>query len=398
MDRKNSHCDDSADVLVMVEDATEDLSQDLLHWLQDTRWKAHLFIAGMTAAQTVLRDMSQVADVVVDREKLGLFSSELTAWLRRRNATVTFPADADVDIVPIVSSSEHLLAIAERVEELLRSSSFGDVVDRTAFRFSIVHVKSSIAASRVELDSCSRWPVTLKIVHAAESLDLDKTPEIITSHETIQLVLRNAIRTQADALRSANSDKPESQVAAIYLSNTEAAPAVQKALVELTEAFGWTLTPDSVPLRGSFFRRFRMAAINLFTSAPAKEIAEEIRRGVELATIHSQQADNDSKQAEAVANLLQALEGTEQGVLLVGSVLILKDGGKVSVRTLTQRQLAFLERHQVSVTDPSAVLVALDECARSLSEEAVIPAAGSYYGVTVVVPPAELTDGDPPAA
>jgi hypothetical protein len=29
-----------------------------------------------------------------------------------------------------------------------------------------------------------------------------------------------------------------------------------------------------------------MAAINVFTSAPAKEIAEEIRRGVERATLH----------------------------------------------------------------------------------------------------------------
>ncbi|MEU6718007.1 hypothetical protein ABZ897_41620 [Nonomuraea sp. NPDC046802] len=178
-----------------------------------------------------------------------------------------------------------------------------------------------------------------------------------------------------------------------------AAPAVQAALVDMAEAFGWTLTPASAPLRGSFFRRFRVAAVNLFTSASAKEIAAEVRRGVQLATIHNQQADNDQKQAEAVSNLLRSLEGTDQAVLLVGSVLILKDGDKVAARTLTQRQLTFLERHPTSVTDPAAVLVALDECARSIHEEmANVLEADHSSPHVVVVPPSGWTDGGSPAA
>ncbi|MEU7983252.1 hypothetical protein AB0B56_00115 [Streptosporangium canum] len=185
--------------------------------------------------------------------------------------------------------------------------------------------------------------------------------------------LREALRTQAEAMDATAGAEPPRQACAVHVSETQAGPAVRDALVDLAAAFGWTVGPDSRPIIGSFFQRLTMWTRDVATSATTKEIAEEIRRGVELATIHSQQADNDNRQAEAVAKLVQSLEGTDKAVMLVGSILIMKDDGRLSVRTLTQRQLMFLDRHATSVTDPAAVLQALDECARSHRAEALEP-------------------------
>ncbi|WP_133061849.1 hypothetical protein [Streptosporangium minutum] len=182
---------------------------------------------------------------------------------------------------------------------------------------------------------------------------------------------REALRTQAEAMDATAGAEPPRQSCAVHVSETQAGPAVRDALVNLAAAFGWTAGPDSRPFIGSFFQRLTMWTKDVASSATTKEIAEEIRRGVELATIHSQQADNDNRQAEAVAKLVQSLEGTDKAVMLVGSILIMKDDGRLSVRTLTQRQLMFLDRHATSVTDPAAVLQALDECARSHHAEAL---------------------------
>ncbi|MEO3793051.1 hypothetical protein ABGB14_22790 [Nonomuraea sp. B10E15] len=62
-------------------------------------------------------------------------------------------------------------------------------------------------------------------------------------------------------------------------------------------------------------------------SADAKELAEELRRAAELRALHSVRADNGSKQAQAAATLIQVLDGTEQAVVMVGSVLVIKDAG-----------------------------------------------------------------------
>ncbi|MFI9598136.1 hypothetical protein [Nonomuraea sp. NPDC052265] len=48
-------------------------------------------------------------------------------------------------------------------------------------------------------------------------------------------------------------------------------------------------------------------------------------------------------------------------MVMVGSVLVIKDAGRLAVRTLTQRQLMFLER-SANMTQPSNVLEALELC------------------------------------
>ncbi|MFI7453675.1 hypothetical protein ACIBQX_39715 [Nonomuraea sp. NPDC049714] len=149
------------------------------------------------------------------------------------------------------------------------------------------------------------------------------------------------------------------QIGFAYLDDSASAPAVEAALRQLGEAFGWEVTAHSKPLQGSWFRRFRLKAKDLAMSADAKEIAEELRRAAELRALHGVQAQNDGVQAQAAATLIQALDGTEQAVVLVGSVLVIKDSGRLAVRTLTQRQLIYLER-STDMTQPSRVLEALE--------------------------------------
>jgi hypothetical protein len=47
------HCDDSTDVLVMVDNSDDDLPNDLLRVLQDDAWQTHLFLPGTIAVDLV---------------------------------------------------------------------------------------------------------------------------------------------------------------------------------------------------------------------------------------------------------------------------------------------------------------------------------------------------------
>ncbi|GAA0419223.1 hypothetical protein Acor_28900 [Acrocarpospora corrugata] len=158
----------------------------------------------------------------------------------------------------------------------------------------------------------------------------------------------------------------------VYLSDEPASSAVETAVVALAESFGWGVSAQIAPLRGSWFRTFRMKAKDLASTAEAKEIADEIRRAAELHGLHKVQAQNDNLQAQAAATLIQALQGTDQAVLLVGSVLVIKDKGQLAVRTLTQRQLIFLER-SADMTQPQKVLEVLELCGNDDSPRPPLP-------------------------
>jgi hypothetical protein len=69
----------------------------------------------------------------------------------------------------------------------------------------------------------------------------------------------------------------------------------------------------------------------------------------------------DVKFTEALTLLIESLAETNQAVIQVGNTLLIKDSGKVSTRTLTSRDLRYLERHPDLLENPSDILRVLDD-------------------------------------
>lgn len=151
------------------------------------------------------------------------------------------------------------------------------------------------------------------------------------------------------------------QVIAIYLGDDGARTEVQEAVVELTEAAGWAIAEWSEEIQGSWFKLLKAKAKDVAASDLAHEVAADLRRAAELRTLHVTQAQVDDTQATAASRLIQSLENTQRAVLLVGSILVVKVDGAVTVRTLSHRHLDHLERHPHLIADPTKILLALPD-------------------------------------
>jgi hypothetical protein len=159
----------------------------------------------------------------------------------------------------------------------------------------------------------------------------------------------------------------------IYLSTDHDHQAVEGALEELLEIYGLEIVRRFPPVHGSWFRQFLARAKD---GAPTvEESVTKVARGIELQALHRPQAEVDARQADAVAKLMTALEKEENAAIQIGSILLVKVGNNYVVRTLTQIQLAHLERNPELFQDPATVLHQL-QLAVPASNRSIDPAKG----------------------
>ncbi|TMR07751.1 hypothetical protein ETD86_50670 [Nonomuraea turkmeniaca] len=142
----------------------------------------------------------------------------------------------------------------------------------------------------------------------------------------------------------------------IYLTDETGHEDVERALNIVLDEFGLPVSDAAPAMHGSWLRRLRAIVRDTAAAEPTKQLADEVHRALQLKHLHEAQSRVDQAQAEAVAQLIQALEGTGSAVLMIGSVMILKTGGTISSRTLSQRELIFLERNPGLISDPHQLL------------------------------------------
>jgi hypothetical protein len=168
----------------------------------------------------------------------------------------------------------------------------------------------------------------------------------------------------------------------VYLSDDDPKKADQfiKAIALFKEALDLIVVDDPPAESGSWWKRW-LAITRDVSSQP--EVAERLRkaeRALEMQALHKIQAEVDKKQAEAAQALIQSLENIENAAIQVGSLLIIKTcsdkGARLTVRTLTQNQLALLEKDPSLLQDPETVLRLVTE-GLSEGELPLIPEVGS---------------------
>ncbi len=188
------------------------------------------------------------------------------------------------------------------------------------------------------------------------------------SDEELVRRLGGIVRRSADrATRLPATDEIPVQV---WLSDEDAADEVEAAVRRLLDASGYRVHEEGEVEFGSWFRRFT------FRARPyARHLLAEAEHGLRLKLIHAAQADVDSKQGNAVAALVAALENTHSAAIQIGSILLVKQAGVTSVRNLTPAEQAHLSRHPSLLRHPENILARLESRPPDeTNHEDVIPA------------------------
>jgi hypothetical protein len=140
----------------------------------------------------------------------------------------------------------------------------------------------------------------------------------------------------------------------LYLSGGQEHEAVESALEGVLDAFGLEIVQQFPGVQGSWFRKFLVQAR---PGAPdIEERTTKLAYALESRALGQSQAYLDTQRAEAVAKLLTALDKEANASIQIGSFLLVKVGGNVVVRELTQPQLIRLEENPGLFRDPETVL------------------------------------------
>jgi hypothetical protein len=82
---------------------------------------------------------------------------------------------------------------------------------------------------------------------------------------------------------------------------------------------------------------------------------------IDIDLLSGPQSRLDKAQMEAVEKLLRALENTPNAVIQVGELLLVKYDGETLVRSLSGRELRYLEKNKEVFSSPSKALEALNQ-------------------------------------
>jgi hypothetical protein len=144
---------------------------------------------------------------------------------------------------------------------------------------------------------------------------------------------------------------------------------VTKAVSQIADAFGFTVSDEFPEKTGSWWKKWFVKTKDAATQPEVSQRLEELERALQLRGLGKPQAEIDKTQAEAVALLLKAVDGIPNVAIQTGAILLVKTAQNGSnclqVRTLTQRELIHLEKHQDLLTTPDTVLSQLAGLARS---------------------------------
>ncbi|MGJ6967823.1 hypothetical protein ACSDR0_38525 [Streptosporangium sp. G11] len=146
----------------------------------------------------------------------------------------------------------------------------------------------------------------------------------------------------------------------LYLDDTAHYESVRQALEDALPAFGLQISQVRHPLHGSIWQAF----IAVFKRQAAPERLEHagdaLTAGAKARWYGEPQSQITKAQGEAIANLLDTLQNTENALLAFSNILIVKIDGVPLVRELTPEQVEHLQRNPRLYTDPRLALNVLD--------------------------------------
>lgn len=167
----------------------------------------------------------------------------------------------------------------------------------------------------------------------------------------------------------------------IYLSLNEPqlTNMVSDAVVDYLTSMNLSIADDLAPQTGSWWKLFTAKTNELVSQPEVVDVLERGRRAIEVQALDEHQARANRDHAEAAAKLIDALKDVPEGVLQIGSILLIKSIGSGSkprlvVRTLTHTEMIFLEKNQQLMHTPELIF---DMLARNTDNQQIISVQGS---------------------
>lgn len=159
----------------------------------------------------------------------------------------------------------------------------------------------------------------------------------------------------------------------VYLSdeNETDIREVSSAIDNLLAAFGFEFSDDFPAEKGSWWKKWFAKSKEVATQPEVADRLEKIERALELKGLHKPQAEVDKAQAEAIAALTAATKDIPNVAIQAGSILLVKtmDGNQspcLQVRTLSTKELIYLENNQHLLCKPATVMQSLSQGAKHL--------------------------------
>lgn len=141
----------------------------------------------------------------------------------------------------------------------------------------------------------------------------------------------------------------------IYVADEHIHAEVQAAVTAMIEAAGMRIESWGDPVRGSWFRRMSARAKDGLLTPLGQEAALTAAHALDARLVQRQDAEVTAKLMESVPSVLTALEKTENAVIRVGALLIVKVDGSVSVTQLTAVQQLQLDHSPQLAMSPADI-------------------------------------------
>lgn len=156
----------------------------------------------------------------------------------------------------------------------------------------------------------------------------------------------------------------------LYLStdNEFEAHFIFDSFMEVANTFGFFLYSEEPPIYGSWFKKFRLRAINIWESKSTQDRIKQLEYALNLHGVKRAQSETDANYINAISNLMEASKDEQEMVLHIGALLYIKlvnaeDKSTVIVKTLTTDQLVMIERNPELAANPKTLLKMLSESA-----------------------------------
>lgn len=225
----------------------------------------------------------------------------------------------------------------------------------------VVELESSIEAATE----------TRKLLPQLELRISDDLNKLNAEHQTLQQESHHWLVLQSLGLDLRDVPLPRFLQVRVYLAqaNNDTTTAVSAAVQEALSAFDFTIADDFPARQGSWFKSWFVKSKDVLTLPQVQERLQKLERAAEIQGLLKPQSEVDKTQAQAVAILLKALPANSDAAFQVGSLLIVhiaNDGGHgcTQVRTLTQRELILLEKHQDMLAHPRDLMRQLSDAAK----------------------------------
>jgi len=147
----------------------------------------------------------------------------------------------------------------------------------------------------------------------------------------------------------------------IYLSNARNHEQVEAAVEHVLTAAGLRIESRDDPILGSWFRRMWATVTEKLRTPAGREAVLVAAHAAETRLVLAPDADVTAKLLQGVGPVITALQSTENAVVRLGNVLIVKVDGVVAVSQLTPAQQFLLNHRPELACSPQKILEALKD-------------------------------------